>query len=374
MIEKIFCANQDIEEESIQAVLMTYLQAGIPEATLGRMEELMVRLAGHQGTDSPKIQKPKVVVFAADHGVSVEDVSDYISEDAERWIQALMDGHFPTSALAKFSQAELEIVDAGLKADIAESSSLLIDKVDKGTANFVKQPAMTEKQLFQAILVGVESAERAKSEGCDLFVSGEIGVSNTTSALAMISVLSGKDVEELLGMGRARIMRSEQHKQKLIEEAISLHKEQLSSPMRILQHLGGFETAALCGAYIRCAQLGITIVVDGLMSTVAAWIADLISRNDQLLNCNSEEMMMDLGKYSVPETMFCICGNCPRLVEWCLFSHQSAENYHALVHEILAVEPLLRFDMKLGQASGSSLVIPLIQQACAIYDGLEVKS
>lgn len=211
------------------------------------------------------------------------------------------------------------------------------------------------------------AAERAKEAGADLFVSGEIGVANTTSALAMTAVLSGKPVMELLEIGTKRVMRSERHKAELIEKAIQLHQASLNSPLRILQHLGGYEAAALCGAYIRCAQLGITVVVDGLMATVAAWIADLVSRNDQLLNCESTEQMMDLGKYSVPETLFCICGNCPRLVEWCFFSHQSEERFHALILEILAVDPILQFDMKLGQASGALLAVPLLKQACAAH-------
>jgi len=129
----------------------------------------------------------------------------------------------------------------------------------------------------------------------------------------------------------------------------------------------------LCGAYIRCAQLGLTVVVDGLMATTAAWIADLVSRNDQLLHCKSIEMMMDLGKYSMPETLFCICGTCPRLVEWCFFAHQSSENMHGLVLEILAVDPMLQFDMKLGEATGGAAVIPLIQQACSLNNQMALK-
>lgn len=112
-------------------------------------------------------------------------------------------------------------------------------------------------------------------------------------------------------------MRQERERAEFIQQAINLHQAELTSPLRVLQYLGGFETAALCGAYIRAAQLGITIVVDGLMATTAAWIADLVSRNDQLLHCKTVEMMMDLGRFSIPETLFCICGNCPRLLEWC---------------------------------------------------------
>lgn len=104
---------------------------------------------------------------------------------------------------------------------------------------------------------------------------------------------------------------------------------------------------------------------------VAAWIADLVSRNDQLLGCDSVESLMNAGKYSVPEQMFCICGNCPRLIEWCFFSNQAAVGSHQFVLDILAVEPLLKFEMDFDQATGSALVIPLLRQACSIFSNLE---
>jgi nicotinate-nucleotide--dimethylbenzimidazole phosphoribosyltransferase len=370
MIEDLFCANQEVNDEALHNVMMNLHQPLKPEGTLGRLEEIVVRLAGHQATASPQVKKPKVVIFAADHGMASEDLSEYSAEQAVQWLEALSSEKAPTNALAQFSNAAIELIDVGLKGNLELSDKYLSAKVAASTADFTQTAAMSEQQLLQTLQVGMQAAERAKQEGCDLFISGEIGIANTTSAIALISVLSGKSAEELLLMGRTRIMSSERQKLAAIEQALELHQDQLTSPLRILQHLGGFETAALCGAYIRCAQLGLTIVVDGLMATVAAWIADLVSRNDQLVHCKSVEMLMDLGQYSVPETMFCICGNCPRLVEWCIFSHQSAEKFHALVLEILAVEPLLQFDMKLGQATGSTLVVPLLQQACLVYNSM----
>jgi nicotinate-nucleotide--dimethylbenzimidazole phosphoribosyltransferase len=328
---------------------------------------MLVRLAGHQNTPTPSITQPWVSIFAADHGIAEADVSDYPQTMTAQWAEMLCKNEAASNALANFSQAKIEVVDVGIISELADAEKLITAKVANGTANFTQQAAMTEAQLIQAIDTGMAAAERAKEAGSDVFIGGDIGVANTTSALAMATVLCGKEPLELVSMGRNRVLSSQREQAELIAQAIALHQPHLSSPLRILQHLGGFETAALCGAYIRSAQLGMTIIVDGVMPTVAAWIADLISRNDQLVDCDSTDLLMELGRYSVPETMFCICGTCPRLLEWCFFAHQSAIGFHQLLLEILAVDPLLQFDMKLGQASGALMVIPLLQQACAIH-------
>lgn len=368
MIETLFQANQELHDDTIAKVLEQQYRFGNAEGALGRLDEMVMKLASHQQTATPKIAHPWVTIFAADHGVCAEEISDFEQEKTAEWVNQLCQGTAVSSALITEQNIPLEVIDVGVKVQLDESESLINAKVAESSANFTQQAAMTEAQLIQALEVGIAAAERARAAGADLFISGEVGVGNTSSALAMAAVLSGKPVMELLEIGRERVMRSDRYRSEVIEKAISLHQENLTSPLKILQHLGGFETAALCGAYIRCAQLGLTVVVDGVMATVAAWIADMVSRNDQLLHCKSVEQMLDLGQYSVPETLFCICGTCPRLVEWCFFAHQSAENFHALVLEILAVDPILQFDMKHGQASGALLTLPLLQQACQIHE------
>ncbi|MDX1347050.1 MAG: nicotinate-nucleotide--dimethylbenzimidazole phosphoribosyltransferase [Thiomicrorhabdus chilensis] len=370
MIEKLFCANQELHEEVVNAVLQKQYQFNDSEDSLGRFADIVVKLATHQQTDTPQVTKPWVSVFAADHGVAEEGVSDFPQEMTAQWSESICKGEASINALAQYSKLDIEVIDVGLASDISSHAILEVAKVGQATQNFVKRPAMTQEQMLQAMEAGIAAVERAKDSGVDLFIAGELGVANTTSAIAMVSVLSGKAPIELMAMGRSRVLRRERDKAELIERAIELHKEHLNSPLRIMQHLGGFETAALCGAYIRAAQLGMTIVVDGFMSTVAAWLADLVSRNDQLLHCKSVDMMMDLGQFSVPETLFCICGTCPRLVEWCFFSHQSSVNVHEWVLEILAVDPLMKFEIKTGQAFGAAMAVPLLQQACFVHSYL----
>lgn len=370
MIERLFCANQELSDEAISSVIQKQYAFNSPEDSLGRISEIVVKLASHQQTISPQVKKPWLSVFIADHGIAEEDVSDFSQEMTAKWSESICKGEAAINALADYSKLDLEVVDVGLINDLPNHESLTVAKISQGTQNFSKKSAMTQNQMLKAMEVGMVAAEKAKAAGADLFIAGELGVANTTSGIAMVSVLSGKTPIELMEIGRTRVMRSERDKADLIERAIALHKEKLTSPLRILQHLGGFETAALCGAYIRVAQLGMTIVVDGFMSTIAVWLADLVSRNDQLMHCKSVDMMMDLGQFSVPETMFCICGNCPRLVEWCFFSHKSVVNVHGLVLEILAVDPMLTFDMRMGQGTGAVMVLPLLEQACTVHKHL----
>lgn len=366
MIKKLFCANQTLNEDAIASVLERQMQLEKPEGALGKLEEIVVRLGSHQGNGIPDIKTPWISIFAGDHGVAQQEVSELESDYPKQFIARFEQSKTAINVLADFSNARTEVIDVGIKTDIEPMTSLVNAKVAKGTQDFTQQAAMTELQLIQAMEAGIEAAERAKATGADLFIGGEVGIANTTSALAMIAVLSGKPALELVSLGKTRALHSEKHRAEVIDKALALHKDQLNSPLRILQVLGGFETAALCAAYIRSVQLGMTIVVDGLMATTAFWIADLISRNDQLVDCDSVESLMKLGQYSVPETMFCLCGNCPRLVDWCFFAHQSEVAAHGLVLEILAAEPLIKFDMKLGEGSGAALVIPLLRQACLL--------
>lgn len=373
MIQTLFTANQELHDETIAKVLEQHYLTSNTEGAMGRLDELVMKLASHQKTACPTISQPWVAIFAGDHGVVAEEVSEFEQAQTIKWVNDLCEGRSASNALINQQQIPFEVIDVGVNGEISTKPHFVNAAIAKGTENFVTQAAMTQQQMLQAIELGMAAAERAEAAGADLFISGEVGVGNTTSALAMAAVMSGKPVIELLEIGRERVMRSDRHRAEVIEKAITLHKEKLTSPLKILQHLGGYEAAALCGAYIRCAQLGLTVVVDGVMSTVAAWIADMVSRNDQLVHCKSVEQLMDLGQYSVPETLFCICGTCPRLVEWCFFAHQSAENFHSLVLEILAVDPILQFDMKLGQASGALLTLPLLQQACEVHKHLVVQ-
>ena len=367
-IESLFCANQELDEDALANAYLHQQKLTKPEGALGRLEEIALRLASMQKNAHPDIQKPWVSVFVADHGIATEGVSAFPQVVTQEMVRNFTHGGAAINVLANFSKAHFEVVDVGVLEDLSPLDNLISARVAPGTQNFLQQPAMTQEQCLEAIRTGMNRAQQAFDAQADLFIAGDMGIGSTTSASALTAVLSGKAVSELVGEGTGISFRQKKKKAELIEQAIDFHKSQLTSPLKALQYLGGFEIAAMVGAYVRCAQLGLPMVIDGLIASVAAWIGDFISRNDQLLNCASVEKLWDLGKYSMPETLFCTCGSCPRLVDWCFFAHQSAEPAHALILEALGVEPMLNFEMRLGEASAAALVIPLLQQACALHN------
>lgn len=368
MTSHFFASVCQPDEQIQHAAYARQMQLTKPEGSLGMLEEIVVRLAGMQGTVNPQIHKPWISVFAADHGIAGEGVSAFPQVVTQEMVKNFSNGGAAISVLAHFSKAEFEVVDVGVLNDLAPLEHLVSARVAAGTKNFLEKPAMTQEQMLQALQVGSDAVDRAKESGADLFICGEMGIGNTTSATAIAAVLSGKSPKNLVGEGTGIGFRQKKQKAELIAKAIQTHQAQLTSPLRVLQILGGFEIAAMTGAYLRGAQIGMPMVVDGLIASVAAWIADFVARNDQLANCESIEQMIEQGKYSIPETLFCTCGSLPRISEWCFFGHQSAEPAHETILEALGGTPLLQFGMRLGEASGAALVIPLLQQACALHN------
>lgn len=360
-------STQAIDDSAIEQAYAHHQQLTKPEGSLGRLEEVVFRLAGMQKTAQPQISRPWISVFAADHGVAAEGVSAFPQSVTAEMVKNFCAGGAAISVLAKHHQAQFEVVDVGILSDVGPLPNLICARVAAGTANFVQQAAMSEAQLFAALQAGVAAAERAQQAGADLFIAGEMGIGNTTSAAAMTAVLSGESPSELTGEGTGISLRQKRHKTEVIETALALHEQQLTSPLRILQYLGGFEIAAMCGAFLRATQLGIPILVDGMIASTALWIADMLSRNDQLGQNPDAEAVLQLGKYSLPERHFCTCGSLPRVVDWCFFAHQSAEPAHAIILNALGVEPLLQLELRLGEASGAALALPLLQQACILH-------
>lgn len=368
MISNFFASVCQPDEQAQQDAYARQIILTKPEGSLGLLEEIVVRLAGMQGTATPNINKPWVSVFAADHGIATVGVSAFPQVVTQEMVKNFCNGGAAINVLANFAGADFEVIDVGVLQDVGPLPHLISARIAAGTQNFLGQPAMTQQQMLDALQVGADAVDRAKAASADLFVCGEMGIGNTTAATAMTSVLSGKSVQKLVGEGTGIGFRQKKQKAEFIAQAIETHQQHLTSPLRVLQYLGGLEIAAMTGAYLRGAQIGMPMIVDGVIASAAAWVADFIARNDQLSGCDSIEKMMELGKYSIPESLFCTCGSLPRITEWCFFGHQSAEPAHAIILEALGGTPMLQFEMRLGEASGAALAIPLIKQACALHN------
>ncbi len=305
-----------------------------PPGSLGQLELIAARLAAMQNCEYPFIERLWVSVFAGDHGVAEESVSAFPQAVTAEMVKNFVSGGAAVNVLSRFVQAEFEVVDVGLLKPVA-MSGVVERRAGNGTANIMHQPAMTEDQMSVALQAGKEAVERAMQAGVQLFIGGEMGIANTCSATAIAVVQTGLTVEQLTGAGTGLNEQGVAHKLQVIKQVLSLHQQCINSPLKALQYFGGFEIAALLGAYLAAAQNGLTILVDGFISSVAALLA---------VNIN------------------------PAIREWLFYAHCSHEKGHRLLLEHLQVRALLDLNMRLGEASGALTAVPLLQMACKLHN------
>jgi nicotinate-nucleotide--dimethylbenzimidazole phosphoribosyltransferase len=306
-----------------------------PAGSLGELEHLAVRLAALQSRERPSAQRVHITVFAADHGVAAEGVSAYPQSVTAQMIDNFAAGGAAIAVMAHALGARFEVVDLGTASPrVRREPRVVVRHIGPGTANLAREAAMSAPQLAQALWAGAEAAHRAAEHRCDLFVGGEMGIANTTSASALAGALLGLPAAHLAGPGTGLDTAGVAHKAVVIDRALALHGADLADPIETLRRLGGFEIAALAGAYIACAQLRIASVVDGFIASVAA---------------------------------LCAVRIVPALSPWLICAHRSAEPGHAAVLQALEARPLLDLGLRLGEGSGAALAIPLLRAACALH-------
>lgn len=301
-----------------------------PQGSLGLLESLAVDFSGWQSLECPEVKVIKIAVFAADHGIAEENVSAFPQQVTIEMIRNFSKGGAAISVLAKQISAEFVVVNVGTAQECPEMVGVVQAPVGLGTMNFTKSEAMTTLQLEQALAIGAEQA----STEADLFIGGEMGIGNTSSAAALTCALLNLPATTLTGRGTGIDTSAWQRKRRLIDQALELHSTNLNSPLAVMRCLGGFEIAALTGSYVRCAQLGVPILVDGFIATAAALVAVRLR---------------------------------PEVLAWMVFAHRSQEPGHRIVLEALAASPLLDFSLRLGEGSGAALAVPLIQSACRLH-------
>lgn len=324
-------------DESVRAqALARQDQLTKPRGALGQLEALAVSLAAMQGCERPQVERLHVSVFAGDHGVVEEGVSAYPQSVTGQMLRNFVGGGAALSVLSKRLGAPLEVIDLGTvePLQLAGVSHL---RLGPGTANLAREAAMSDEQMRLALAAGRDSAQRAAEDSAELFIGGEMGIGNTTSASALAAVLLPRSPLTLVGPGTGLDLAGVRHKVQVIQDAVRLHAEHCGAPLEALRRLGGFEIAALAGAYLRCAQLGIAVLVDGFICSAAALCAVRLN---------------------------------PACRPWLIFAHRSAEPGHLAVLEALGAVPLLDLGLRLGEGSGAALAVPLLQQACALHNDM----
>ena len=322
-----------LDEQAQQAARARQARLTKPAGALGQLEAIAIALAGVQGRVCPEIARPWISVFAADHGVVAEGVSAFPQAVTAQMMLNFLSGGAAISVLARHVGASLEVVDVGVAAELAQAKGLINAKVASGTANLAHTAAMTSDQLRQALQVGEQAVQRAQAAGADLFIGGEMGIGNTTAATAVIAALTGASAAEIVGAGTGVDEAGRARKAAVIERALArLDKE--ADAMTAMQEVGGLELAALMGAYLACGQVGLPVVVDGVIAAAAALAA---------------------------------CCVAPELKGWLLWGHRSEEPAQQAVFAALSVRPLLDLEMRLGEGSGAAMAVPVIQLACRLH-------
>lgn len=306
-----------------------------PPGSLGLLESLAISLAAQQNRDTPSVDRVQISIFAADHGVCAEGISAFPQSVTGQMLANFAGGGAAISVLARHLNARLEVIDMGVIAPPG-IEGLIRHSLGQGSGNIARQPAMTEAQLHQALAAGEQAADRAWKQSMELFIGGDMGIGNTTSATALACALLDMAPERLAGPGTGLDAGGVAHKARVIALALRRHGPQ-RDPLGLLQSLGGFEIAALAGAFLGCAARRIPVLVDGFIVTVAALAAVRLQ---------------------------------PQLLPWLHFAHRSGEPGHGAVLKSLEAQPLLELGMRLGEGSGAAVAVPLMRAACQLHNGM----
>lgn len=304
-----------------------------PPGSLGRLEELSIQLAGITGQVHNELTQKQLLVFAADNGVVAEGVSSAPQSVTKQQTINLMRGKTGAAVLAKHFGCGLTVCDVGVNADIYESA-VLNRKIAYGTQNICTGPAMTREQTLQAILTG---AEIARTVDADVIGVGEMGIGNTTTSSAVLAVLLGADIEAVTGRGGGITEESFRKKKAVIRTAIEVNRPDRDDVVGVLSKVGGFDLAAMCGAFLGAAAARRPAVIDGLISAAAALCA--------------VRLCLNVRGYLVP-------------------SHASFEIGYRLAMEAMDLRPLFDLGMRLGEGSGCPLAFQVLDAACAVINDM----
>ena len=322
-----------LDEAAMTTARERQAQLAKPPGSLGRLEDLSIQLAGITGKVHNEIEKKHLLVFSADNGVVAEGVSSAPQSVTLMQTINLTRHKTGASTLCKHFGCEITVCDVGVNADIKEPK-VLNRKIAYGTHNIVKGPAMSRAQAMQAIMTGFELAQATVA---DVIGIGEMGIGNTTTSSAVLSVLLDADVEAVTGRGGGITDDSFLKKKQVIKDAITINNPDKNDVVDVLAKVGGFDIAAMCGAFLGCAAKRCPVVIDGFISAVAA---------------------------------LCAYKLCPNAVQYFIPSHASYEIGYKLAMDAMNLQPLFLLGMRLGEGSGCPLAFEILDAACAILNDM----
>jgi nicotinate-nucleotide--dimethylbenzimidazole phosphoribosyltransferase len=302
-----------------------------PPGSLGRLEEISIRMAGISGQPLPEVRDKVIVVMAGDHGVVAEGVSAYPQAVTAQMVLNFLNDGAAINVLARHIRARVVVVDMGMAVDVPAQPGLIIKKIAPGTANIALGPAMTRIQAIQAVEAGAEVVAQEIRRGLDLLAPGDMGIGNTTPSAAIAAAITGLSPGELVGRGTGVDDLGLERKLKAVERALAVNSPDPADALDVLSKVGGFEIAGITGAILAAAAQRRPVVVDGFISTAAAMLAVTLE---------------------------------PKVREYLFAGHCSQELGHLRMMDWLGLEPILDLQMRLGEGTGAALASSLIEAAC----------
>lgn len=304
-----------------------------PQGSLGRLEELAKIVVAIKGQETPLLEHKVIFTMAGDHGVVEEGVSAYPQEVTPQMVYNFVRGGAGINVLARHIGARVVVVDMGVAADLEPKEGFVDKKVNKGTRNMAKGPAMEPDEAIKSIVAGIEVFEEALIEGVDILGIGDMGIGNTTPSSAIVAAITGEEVKNVTGRGTGIDDNTFERKVRAIERALELNKPNPEDPIDVLAKVGGFEIGGLCGATLAAASHRIPVIVDGLIATAGALLAHEI---------------------------------CPTVSEYLIASHNSVERGHMVMLKRMGLKPLLDLGLRLGEGTGAALGIGMVEAAVKI--------
>ncbi len=303
-----------------------------PPGSLGILEEIAVQLAGITGNPSPQIGEKAVIIMAGDHGVVEEGVSIAPQEVTVQMLPTFITGVAGIGVLARHAGARIVVVDVGV-ASTVDFPGVLRKKVKAGTGNIAKGPAMSREEAVKALEVGIQVALEEIERGASLLATGDMGIGNTTPSSAIIAAIGGSSAEEVAGRGTLVNDQVMDVKVRAINRALQINKPDREDSIDILAKVGGLEIAGLAGVILGAAAKRTPVLIDGFITTAAALAA---------------------------------CKIQPKARQYIIASHLSGEQAHRLMLEELNLTPVINLNMRLGEGTGATLTMHLIEAATKI--------
>lgn len=333
-LEKTIAQICPISQEAAAAAQKRWDSIGKPLHSLGKMEELIIQIAGITGSSQIDIRKRALVPMCADNGVVAEGVTQTGQEVTAIVAENFLKGDTSACVMCRQCNTDVIPVDVGMVTDTKVSVEL---KVRRGTRNMTKEPAMTREEAIQGIEAGIEMVRRLKEQGYGLIATGEMGIGNTTTSSAVASVLLNQPAEVMTGRGAGLSSQGLKRKISAIKKAVCVNQPDPEDPIDVLAKIGGLDIAGMTGVFLGGAAFRVPVVIDGFISCVAALLAQRI---------------------------------CPQTGDYMIASHVSKEPAAAMILKALGKEAVIHGDMCLGEGSGAVALFPFLDMGLAVYESM----